>query len=83
MDLLRQDTYKTSLTPLAVWLYISGIKKPICNKSQKPYLWIFDQPKDSTISNLISQWENGIAVGNVSAFFKTYKSFLKEMKDEV
>ena len=73
------NIYETPNTALASYLYISGIKKIKCDKSQHPAVFVFVQ--DNAISELKQKWENGIAVGNCEAFYRTYKSFLKELKN--
>jgi hypothetical protein len=77
----KQKQFETSITPLAAYLYISGIEKLGIDTSKQPAIFIFKHSKDGHIDKLIAEWENGIAVGNVKAFYKTYKSFLKEIKD--
>jgi hypothetical protein len=77
----KHRQFETTITPLAAYLYISGVEKIGTDTSKHPITFIFKHPNNTNIDKLIAEWENGIAVGNVKAFYKTYKSFLKEIKD--
>lgn len=78
----NHQNIQTPDTALASWIIISGIDKLRTDKSQNPAVFIFPPDTDGTIASLSQKYERGIAVGNIRAFFKTYKSLLKELKDE-
>ena len=80
-DQNQSNTFSTPDTALASWLIISGIDNYKTDKSQNPIVFIFPD-SDGTITNLMQKYERGIAVGNIRAFFKTYKSLLKELKGD-
>ena len=78
---VKQKTFQTPDTPLAVWLYISGKRLVKVDTSQHSAVFIFEQDGDNSFDILVSQWENGIAIGNVGIFFRTYRNFIKKIKD--
>jgi hypothetical protein len=77
----EQHVYITPDTALASYLIISDIKKLRTDRSQNPTVFIFED-YNGNVAELVQKWERGIASGNVKAFFKTYKSLLKELKDD-
>lgn len=77
----KQETFQTSDTPLAAYLYTSGKKLLKADTSKFPTLFTFDKNSDNTFDDLVSLWESGLAIGNVRTFYLTYKNFVKKIKD--
>ena len=77
----KQETFQTSDTPLAAYLYVSGKKLIKADTSKFPALFTFDKNSDDSFDELVSLWESGLAIGNVRTFYLTYKNFVKKIKD--
>jgi hypothetical protein len=73
-------TFKTSDTPLATWLIISGIKLQSVNNSINPTEFTFVDIDRDKLNDLIFQWDGGNAVGNCNSFYKTYRSLVHRLK---
>jgi hypothetical protein len=73
-------TFKTSDTPLAAWLIISGIKLQTVNSSINPNEFVFIDADRESLNDLIFQWDGGNAVGNCNSFYKTYRSLVHKIK---
>lgn len=74
--------YTTSDTGLAAFLVVSDIKLCKLITSINPAEFIFEQDGKANIDDLKFQWETGIAKGNVSAFYKAYRGFTRQIREE-
>lgn len=72
--------FKTSDTPLAAWLIVSGIKLNSVNNTISPTEFIFTGSDQEKLNDLIFQWDGGNAVGNCNSFYKTYRSLVHKLK---
>ena len=78
--MVSNKPFHTSDTPLAAYLYISGVTLSNIDNSQNPAVFVFQENGDAVIGELILKWENGVAEGNVKSFYRTYRNFLKKIK---
>lgn len=73
--------FKTSDTPLAAWLIVSGIKLQNVDRAVKPVEFTFSSSDQELLNDLIFQWDGGNAVGNCNSFYKTYRSLVHKLKE--
>ena len=73
--------FRTSDTPLATWLIISGAKLQSVNNSINPVEFVFTGSDQEKLNDLIFQWDGGNAVGNCNSFYKTYRSLVHKLKE--
>jgi len=71
--------YLTTDTGFAALLAISGAKLAKLNATTFPAEFFFVQNSHIDFEDLKFQWESGIAEGNISAFFKAYRGFTREI----
>ena len=86
MNNLKNKPFHTSDTPLAVYLVINGIQLNKIDTSLFPVVFRFTPDSDGKINDLISKWDaafqgKGEATGDCVAFFRTYRSFIRKIKD--
>ena len=80
------NTFQTSDTPLAVYLAIHGIRLLNLDTSDNPSVFTFLPDKDGNMNDLIAKWDAAFqgkdeATGDCVAFFRTYRSFIRKIKD--
>lgn len=76
----NENIFKTSDTPIAAYLVISGAEHLNTDISEFPAIFNFRNPKDGSIEKLLANWEDGRTQGDIKAFFKTYRRLVKEAK---
>lgn len=86
MSNLENKPFHTSDTPLAVYLIIGGIELTELNTSTFPAIFRFTPDSNGKINDLIAKWGaafqgKGEATGDCVAFFRTYRSFIRKIKD--
>ena len=74
--------YPTIDTGFAAFLVTSGIKLFKMDMSNPKVKYLFEQDGKADITDLKFQWDSGMAVGNVPIFFKTYRSFIRQIKEK-
>lgn len=76
--MVMDKVFHTSDTALAAYLAISGIELQRLNTDSNPAEYIFKDPSDGIIGNLLIQWEQGRI--DCARFYRTYKQFVNQIK---
>lgn len=77
----KSTAYVTTDTGFAAFLTASGIKLRELDILPREAEFVFDLDGKDDIDNLKFQWDSGIAEGNISMFFKAYRSFIRQIRE--
>lgn len=76
-----QDYFRTSDTSLAAWLVVSNVRLVKTDNEIYPTIFYFEEPVNGNLEDIKLQWESGVAFGNCSAFYKTYRYLVRQVKE--
>jgi hypothetical protein len=83
-----RDRYETYNTALAAWLYLNGIsynhidiENGRNNNGDSSRVAIFVYTHSDKLDLLVEQYRNGLATGNIPAYFDCYKNLLRKVKE--
>lgn len=78
----NSKTFSTSDTAFAAYLLTSGIKLHRIDRSiPSEVSFVFREPGDGLIGDLIFKWDSEAAECNVVKFFKSYRYLLRKIRE--
>lgn len=76
---LETTTYKTSDTAIAAYLISSGFLAYEIDRSDTKAVFIFSN-SNKELETKVLAYSSGVAIGNIPAFFRTYRFLLTKIK---
>lgn len=71
-----QNFYRTYNTPLVAWLLINGCTIARINLEGSSAVFYLTNVKET----IVEKWHNGTALGNVTEYYRSYRSLLEQIK---
>lgn len=79
---MNTKTFSTSDTAFAAYLLLSDVKLHHIDRSiPSEVAFIFKEPGDGVIGDLIFKWDTEAAEGNIVRWYKSYRYLLRKIRE--